>query len=431
MQHNIKTKSIVFYVILTAALLVYFVVMFPSLKSAFKIGTVAPSDFVQDYIAARQLISGKSVYPANFTEIYKDLLQESPNFGSISNNAHPPFVSMLLFPLGFLSFKDASFLWCLIEILCTLFIIFLLLKSEDISLIYFPLILLFILAWQPFQSNLRLGQISILLTLYVIVGWFFYKKGNDTVSGIFIALATMLEFYPGLLIVYFLINKKRKAFLSSIISVGIIIVLTLIVTRYDFFYFIFKVMPQDVKYWQANFGNYSINGFFSTLFLPMSSFNNITNLTILVSPFFKNLFLYVTEALLLLYAALHIKKYNNDLGFSLFIILSLLLSPLCRDYCLTLLLLPFAILIKELIKRNNKYEIAIFLVVLFLTPINEYSFYFRKVVYIAHLYLLGGSPNFIDALTFFFLRFYGMLLLLFLNFRMIRKSTAASMESKI
>ena len=125
----------------------------------------------------------------------------------------------------------------------------------------------------------------------------------------------------------------------------------------------------------------------STLFLPVLTWNT-TPLTITVSPFLKNLFLYTTIAFLLLYTALHIKKYNNDLGFSLFIILSLLLSPLCWDHCLTLLLLSFAILIKELIKRNNKYEIVIFLTSLLLISINIYSVWFTKIFYITHFYLL-------------------------------------------
>ncbi len=225
----------------------------------------APGDFVQDYIGGKQLLAGKSVYPADFTEIYKGLFKESPELKEITvtANVHPPLVSMRLSPLWLLSFKDAAVVWSLITIVCMFVIIILLLKSEDISLKYVSLIALFVFAWQPFQSNLMLGQISILVTLFVIAGWFFYKKGHEAASGVFIALAAMLKFYPGLLIVYFLINKRYRAFLASIIAVGVILVLTLIVTRYDFFNFIFTIMPQDIRYWQADLVNFPINGFFS------------------------------------------------------------------------------------------------------------------------------------------------------------------------
>jgi hypothetical protein len=424
----------VFYVVLSAIVLTCFFVRLPELRNSFLRGITAPSDFAQDYIGARQLLSGKSVYPSNFDEMNRNLLQ---SFGSNLNpnikfrNAHPPFVALLLFPFSLLSFHNAIILYMLITILSILFIIFLSLKSENISLIYYPFLVLFIFSWPPFQVNLYLGQISIFITLFVTLGWFFYKKGNENIAGFFIALATMIKFYPGFLLLFFLINKKYKALLSSLICMGIIFILTLIVTKYDFIHFIFDVIPKDVTYWGSNIENLSINGFFSKLFLPMRTYNNATALTVFVSPFLKNMLLYTTEGLLLFYAALHIRKYNNDLGFSLFIILSLLLSPLCWNYYFTLLILSFVILIKELIKRNDHYGMIFLGASLLLISIYAFSVNFRKAVYTAHLYLLGNHSSFIDTLTFYSLQFYGMVILLYLNFRLIKKAAQANMESRI
>jgi hypothetical protein len=435
---SIGVKKTVFYVILSAVVLAYFFVRLPELRRSFSIGTTAPNDFPQDYIAGRQLLAGKSVYPSHFADIYTSLLsinesQQTNVYQRIEHlNPHPPFTAMLLFPLWFLSFHQAAFLWGLITILCMFLSIFLLIKSEDISLLYFPLISLFVLAWPPFQSNLYFGQISVLVTLFVTTGWYFLKKHRENMSGIFIALATMLKFYPGLFIVYFLVTKRWKAFRSSIIISGVIIILTLIVTKYDFFHLIFNVMPQDIKYWQADMMNSSLNGFFSKLFLPMLTFNT-TAFTLFISSFMKNLLFYTTAGSLLFYSILYIIRYNhnNDLGFSLFLILSLLLSPLCWDHFFTLLLISFVILIKELIRRNNNYEITIFIISLLLISIDESSVYFNKTVYLAHVYLLGKSANIIDTLTFFSAQFYGMVLLLFLNFWMIKKTASAGVENSI
>ena len=425
-DHMDKTvvRRIVLYAFLFMVLLTYFVVRLPDLRYSFLKGVTAPSDFTQDYIGAQQLLLGKSVYPPHFEEIYKNLLQSS---GSNLNpnikfrNAHPPFISILLFPFALLNFHSAIVLYAMITIVSMILIIFLLLKSEHISFLYFPLVSLFVFAWPPFQVNLYLGQISILITLFITLGWYYYKKGKDRISGIFIALATMIKFYPGLLMVYFLINKKYKALLSSLISISIIFILTLIISKHDVLHFILNVIPNDVKYWGTDIENLSINGFFSKIFLPMRTYNNTTALTVVVSPFLKNLFYYAAVGLLLCYVALHIKKYNNDLGFSLFLILSLLLSPLCWNNYFTLLLLSFIILIKELVKRNNTYEITIFGLSVLLLSVDAFSDYFRKVVYIAHLYMLGNHSNFIDTLTFYSLQFYGMLLLVFLNIKMIKQ----------
>jgi hypothetical protein len=426
-MHNTKTKNIVFFGILTVVVCGYFVINVPALKDSLYIGTTAPYDFPHDYIGGRQLIEGKSIYPDNYDELLKNLLVSQgikPNPHILFINPHPPFVDMLLFPLWLLNFHNAAVFWCLIEILCMLFINYLLLKSENISMKYFPLIVLFTLAWQPFQSNLIAGQITILIALFVVLAWFFYKKKYETTSGVFIGMATMLKFYPGFFVVYFLINKKWKAFLSSIITVGVILLLTLIVTKHDFFRFIFIIMPQDLRFWQADLVNFSINGFFSRLFLPMITYNT-TAFTIIISPFIKNLFYYTAVGLLLLYLLFHIKKYNynNGTGFSLFAILTLVISPFCWDHYRTLFLLSIVILSKELIKRKNIYETLIFLISLFFISINEYSVYFEKAVHNTQLLLFPDkAANIVVLLTFYSLPIYGMLLLLYLNFRIIKKT---------
>ena len=232
----------------------------------------------------------------------------------------------------------------------------------------------------------------------------------------------MLKFYPGLFMIYFLVTKKWKAFRSSVIVSVIIIVLTFIVTKNDFLHLIVNVMPRDIHYWQADMVNSSLNGFFSKLFLPMLTFKT-TAFAVFISPFMKNLLFYTAAGSLLLYSIWYINRYNhtNDLGFSLFLILSLLLSPLCWDHFLTLLLLSFVIILKELITRKNTWEISIFIVSLLLISVDESSVSFNKAVYLAHVYFLGKSTSFIDTLTFFSAQFYGMLLLLFLNFRMIKQ----------
>jgi len=431
---TMKVKNIVFHVLLFFGLLIYFAFSFPELKSFINIGIRWPTDYPMDYIAGKQLLSGKTVYPSNFMEMYRNLaltrgiaIKTHYKF----TNHHPPFVAMLLLPLSLLSFENAVVLYSLITILCMFFINYLLLKSEDISLLYFPFICLFTFAWLPFHSNLLHGQISILVALFVTIGWFYYKRENEIMSGIFIALATMLKFYPGLLIVFFLINKRYKALLSSIISSIIIMSLALIVTKHDLFTLYFNIIPEHVKFFETDLVNFSINSFFSKLFLPIKPYNNTTVLTIVVSPFLKNIFLYLTIASLIFYVVLNIKEYNNDLGFSLFVILSLLLSPICFPHYLILLLLPFIILIKELIKRNDKLEVIIFLISLFLISVDDHSVYFQKAIYIAHTYLLGNSMSFIDTLTFYSAQFYGMVLLLFLNFRMIKKTAPASVESGV
>ncbi len=135
----------------------------------------------------------------------------------------------------------------------------------------------------------------------------------------------------------------------------------------------------------------------------------------------------IAVALLLFYGALSIRKYsyNNDLGFSVFNILALLLSPLCWNHYLTLLLLPLIVFAKELRKKRAISEVIIFLSALFLISIDTSSVYFLKALSIVHGIIPGNSESFFYRMTFYSLPFYGMVLLLFLNFRMIKHHSKA------
>lgn len=388
-------------------------------------GMTRPGDFPQDYMAGKQLLTGKTLYPSNYREIDEHLLPKNATPVALKNkliNAHPPFTSILLFPLWFLSFRNAIFLWVIITILCMGLIILLLLKSENIPLIYIPLVSLFVFAWPPFQVNLSNGQISILVTLFVIAGWYFLKKGRESLAGIFIALAAMLKFYPGLLIIYLLINKKYKAFLSATIGMGFILSLSYLITKHDLLFFIFNVLPGDIQRCEIVFGNASFNGYFTQLFLHLQPYGNTIAFIPTVNLFDRNLYLYVTEALFLLYGVYSTKRYNydNDAGFSVFIISSLLLSPLCWNHYLTLLLLPLVFLIRELLKKNTISEIVLFLTAIFLLSIDTDSFYFKEAAQIAQWWAHGNSLSLAFRLTFFDTQFYGMVILLFLTFRMIK-----------
>ncbi len=419
-------KKFAFYVFLSVTVIAYFLIRLPELKQSFLTGTTHPYDFPQDYIAGQLLFAGKSLYPPDFMHLYETtFLKKSlpPGDRVQFMNAHPPFTALLLSPLWLLSFHTAALVWAITTAGCMFVIILLLLGSEDESLLFFPLAVLFAFAWKPFQLNLSMGQTSILVTLFVIAGWYFLKRSRDGMAGIALAMATMLKFYPGLLIVYLLISKRYKALLYSFICIGAVGVVTFLTTRNDFVHFLSSVVPYDVHYWQAHLENYSLRGFAAKLFLSLRIVGTSGAFTASLNQFHLDVFLYSMDALLLLLIGWGVKRYDftGDAGYSVFIIAALLLSPLCWDHYLTLLLLPLIVLIKELSRKNTLFEIVLFLAALFLVSIDTGSVYFQKAMEIAHAFISGNPLDRVYRLTFYSAQFYGMVLLLFLNFRMIKR----------
>lgn len=422
-------KKIILYSALSLALAAFFVLRLPELRQSFITGTTHPYDFPQDYLAGQLLIAGTSLYPPDFMRLYETtFLKRSFAQGSGIQfmNAHPPFTVLLLFPLWIMSFHNAALVWALTTIGIMFIIIVLVLRSEDASLLYFPLAALFAFAWQPFQLNLSMGQTSILVTLFVVAGWYFLKNNRDAMAGIALALATMLKFYPGLLIVYLLVSKRYKAFLFSIIGIGVIVVMMLLTTRYDFFHFLSSVVPYDVHYWQAHLENYSLRGFAAKLFLSLRILGTSGALTASLNQFHLDGFLYFMDALLLLLIGWGGRRYDftGDAGYSVFIIAALLLSPLCWDHYLTLLLLPLAALIKGFSRKRTFLDILLFCTGVFLVSVDENSAWFRMTFDFTHALIRGNPLDLFYRLTFLSAPFYGMLILLFLSFRMLNPKNA-------
>ncbi len=205
---------------------------------------------------------------------------------------------------------------------------------------------------------------------------------------------------------------------------GFILILSYLITKHDLFLFIFNIVPGDIQRCEIVFGNASFNGYFTQLFLHFQPYGNTIAFIPMVNRFDRNLCLYITEALFLLYGVFSIKKYNydNDAGFSVFIISALLLSPLCWNHYLTLLLLPLVFLIKELRKKNTISEIVLFLTALFLLSVDTDSFYFKEAVQIAQYWTHRNSLSLAFRLTFYDTPFYGMVILLLLTFHMIKRN---------
>lgn len=417
-------KKIVLYGAVFLAAVAFFVLRMPELRQSFVTGTTHPYDFPQDYLAGRLLLTGKSLYPPDFMHLYeKTFLKKLPPSGEQVQfmNAHPPFTALLLFPLWFLHFHNAALAWAVTTIGCLFLIILLLLRSEDIPLLFFLPAAFFALAWEPFQLNLSMGQTSILVTLFVIAGWYFLKKNRDGTAGIVIAMATMLKFYPGLLIVYLLISRRYKAFVFSIIGIGSIVVLMLLTTGNDFFHFLTTVVPYDVRYWVAHLENFSISGFATKLFLSIHTRGAGGAFTASLNPLHRDIFLYLMDALLLVLIGWRMRQHDvtGDEGYSIFIIAALLMSPLCWDHYLTLLLLPLAALAKGLYRKPALFDILLYVTGVFLVSVDNNSVYFQKALTLAHALIRGNPLDWIYRMTFFSAPFYGMLILLFLMFKML------------
>ena len=177
-------------------------------------------------------------------------------------------------------------------------------------------------------------------------------------------------------------------------------------------------------------GNYTINGFLSKLFLSVKSHYKGGVFTASENYFWKNIVLSLMIIVIVSYTALNSRRYNynNPLGYSVIIIISLLLSPIGWAHYLIPLLLPLIVFIKELIKKRTVFEVVIFLTALFFISIDTSSVYFLKTLSVVRGFIPGNPESFFYRMTFYSLPFYGMVLLLYLNFRLIKNYSTSALH---
>ena len=140
-----------------------------------------------------------------------------------------PVVHFVLFPLllGIKSYHCAILIWlftCHVLLLITMFLWYKILfintklHSSATAILYCFLWLNFF----PLYECLVSKNVEILELFFVTLSFFLLFKKREVSSGIFLALAVMTKFLPFIFLPYFMIKKKYKLTISSLITILII-----------------------------------------------------------------------------------------------------------------------------------------------------------------------------------------------------------------
>ncbi|MFP4457966.1 MAG: glycosyltransferase family 87 protein [Candidatus Zixiibacteriota bacterium] len=182
-------------------------------------------DFRSFYFGSRVLMDGDNIYE-------QDNLKKKAEEVGIDDGVYPylytPHTAFYLIPIASLSPNWAHKSWLLIMILMTLLLYALLLKITLKSLddktikahTSFILITLLFFAIQAFASNIRCGQINILVLASIVASIYLsLSEKNQIWAGLALAPAILIKTTPLGLLVYFLLNKQFKVIIGAIIGI--------------------------------------------------------------------------------------------------------------------------------------------------------------------------------------------------------------------
>jgi hypothetical protein len=183
-------------------------------------------DFTAYYTAGKVMNSGLNPYKNYIAQNW--LLWDGVSQFNHSRFLYPPIAGNFFQPIAKLPYETAKHIWNYLNLFFVLASVFLWINIFNFkkNLIIILCCFIFSLNFFPLYTLLERGQIDGLTFLLISLAIFFsYKKRNSILSGLTIAFASLFKFYSLILVPFLLIKKKYKTAISIISFFALFIII--------------------------------------------------------------------------------------------------------------------------------------------------------------------------------------------------------------
>jgi Glycosyltransferase family 87 len=334
-------------------------------------------DFVQEWASARNIFTGFAIYENQEITLRHHMgYQRRPNEFFLERNAHPPTSVLLAVPFAWLNYWDALTAWNLVSLALLGVTIWLILRELDLprpAWLVFPIVTLVVICgvFGVLRSQLREGQLNLVLLLLVTGAWTSGRKGNTVTAGALVGAATAIKIFPGFLFLYFLFQRQWRSLASGVLSFLALTVLTAAILGPDAYRsYVYDILPTLDNFRSAWLGM-SLRCYFSKLFDPYLPLNQVVPLH--HDPLLARLAWMSCSALVVALAAWTVYRARSlqqrDNAFGVCLMAMLLVSPLTWEHYLLLLISPLVVLWTNLPAAPAwRWPLAMLTLLLFLHP---------------------------------------------------------------
>jgi alpha-1,2-mannosyltransferase len=310
------------------------------------------TDFFTFYQSMRFYFSGQNIYSVVLIEDDK-LHTILTKYGDLN----PPFLTILLLPLYFFNYAKALEIWTMLSLLSLFINIKLVLSQFKKFLPHQLAIIAGFLVYMVNSEIISYGQISNFLLLLVVGCWILGRNHKDIGAGILIAIACSLKLFCGLFLVYFLIIRRFKLFISAVVTGIFLFILTFIMFGIKSYIGYLNTLVNIV--WYAESWSVSFKSFMMRLMSPTENNYTLLNFPHLAQGLATLLSVGLLMWLVDVWIKLNKKSHDRvsfDLGFSLTLVSMLLISPLGWTYYFNLFIIPYLLLVHE--SDDNRVHLA-------------------------------------------------------------------------
>ncbi len=179
-------------------------------------------DFSSFYMAAQAASQGADLYD---TAGLNESAASQGLRAYVFPYVYPPFLAFVLQPLGNLPIDSARLVWIWINLAAIPLIVLLAALTArskagnaggDLALLL-AAALVFVL---PFYDNIDMGQVNLLVLLFLSLSFFLFSRERDWASGAMLGVAVMIKVSPAVLLLYFLVRGRIKVVFGSLASVA-------------------------------------------------------------------------------------------------------------------------------------------------------------------------------------------------------------------
>ncbi len=298
-------------------------------------------------------------------------------------NAHPPTSILLALPLARLDFGHAFLTWNLVSLAAlaaSLWIVQRQLKIPFSAWSFAPLLALLLLCFPPWEQC-RLGQLTLILLLLITGAWAAERSGWPRLAGMLLGAATCIKLFAGFLFIYYALPGRWKVVVSGLLTIAGLTALTAAILGVEAYRSYFLTVLPEIQWFRVGWNNNSLWGFWSRLFDPAPEHGRDRSLSepLIYSPILARVLSLVSSAVIVGILAWAVRRdekrlsaresrvpphpafgrplpegrgedlrashgLQKDLTFALAVTAMLLVSPICWEHYLLLMLAPLAII---------------------------------------------------------------------------------------
>ncbi|HYE71840.1 MAG TPA: glycosyltransferase family 87 protein [Blastocatellia bacterium] len=310
-------------------------------------------DFMQEYLLAKAAIAGINPY-LPLPELAHRFISPPPEILLQHPTPHPPPVAVISLPLVLLRYEQAAAVWFGFEIGCIFVAAYLLLCGLSLRPGFLNIVTLGSLAlcWHPFWEELVLGQINTLLLVLLLAAWIDFRSGRDARGGIWLGLIIALKVMAWPIAIFMLLKQRWYALIAIALTVVGMHLVAMAVIGINYYFDYYRHLDEVMTFYRYNGWNISLWSIGYRLFEGTQGY--IVTVPLFFSPFMAKAVSIALPLLLLIVALVcALRSVKFDTAFGILVGASLLVNPVAWTHYLTLLTLPVALAVRDLLSRQR------------------------------------------------------------------------------